>query len=251
MYAHAHSSRWGRIAVIAAVVFVVGMLALPATAAARTVTRIVVAKSVTVDNSDPLVSAWPKAMTVKLQRRLSSGSYRGFSGTVKCYFYNDDHEWEYVSKHYGSTMTFKLPQRGKYKFRYAGSSTKQPCTAYCSVKEDIGFVIDAHGAVVTPVEGSSTESWVTLTYSLTWNTNAWDGRVWLGSDMDFGNTEAVYCYYERRLQAPGDVEFTFRVKNEEILPTLYEETWAYADWDDWSEPSYVVEESISNTYPMN
>jgi hypothetical protein len=187
-------------------------------------------------------------VTVKLQRRLSSGSYKGFSGTVKCYRANEFGEYVYVMKRYGSTMTFPLPQRGKYKFRYAGSSTKKPCTAYSTVKEDIGFVIDAHGPVVTPVEGSLTQKWMTLTYTVNWNTNAWNGGAWVGSDMSFGFAAGVWCYYERLLQEPGDVEFAFKLDESEITSELYEGVWAYVDPD--ADPYIVYEEEI-NEYPMN
>jgi hypothetical protein len=231
MNAHGSSSKWGRLALVAVALVAAVTLALPASALARTVTRLVVVKSVTVDNGDPLATAWPYSLTVKLQKRVTSTHYHALSGTVKVYRYDvDDSLYHYVMKRTGSTISFPMPSRGKYKFVYSGSSTMKPCTAYSTLYEDIGFELAATGMSVTPF--SPTQSWITFTYTASWNTNAWTAPVWFSSDMYFGTTESVWVYYERRLQAPGAVEFTFKIDNSEILPELWDSARAYISYRD-------------------
>jgi hypothetical protein len=249
MNAHGGSSRWGRLALVAVAVIVAGTLALPAAALAKTVTRLVVAKTVTVDNGDPGTTAWPKALTVKLQKRITSTHYHALTGTVKVYLYDvDDEAYYFVMSRKGSTISFPIPGRGKYKFVYAGSGTMRSCAAYSTLIEDIGYALATNGVSVTAVSGSATQSWVTLSYTVGWNTNAWDDRLWFGSDMWFGNTEAESLYYERWLKGPGTVEFTFKVNNVDILPHLFDDAWAYVDKHD---DPYVAESSdLENVYDM-
>jgi hypothetical protein len=249
MKAHGGSSAWGRLALVAVAVVAAVTLALPVSALAKTVTRLVVAKTVTVDNGDPLVTAWPHALSVKLQKKVSTTKYVALSGTVKCYLYDvDDKAYYYVMKRTGSTLSFPLLERGKYKFVYAGTSTKKPCSAYCVVMEDIGFDLAATGMTITPVSGSQTESWITLTYTADWNVNAWDAPVWFGSDMGFGTTESFEVYYERRLQEPGAIEFTFKVENSQIEAHLYDNAWAYVSLRD--NPYIIDSEDLQNVHDM-
>jgi hypothetical protein len=245
MDAHEGPSRWRRLALVAVAVIVAGTLALPASALAKTVTRLVVLKTVTVSNTDASATAWPYGLTVKLQKKVTSTHYHALTGTVKVYLYDVDDRAYYLVPitRKGSTISFPMPERGKYKFVYAGSSTTKPSTAYCTVMEDIGFVI-GHGSVsVTPVGGSLTESWVTHTFTAGWNTTAWDWRVWFGADMWFQTSDSETLYYERWLKGPGTVEFTFKINNVDILEYFFDNAYAYvADWDD----PYIAEGTVEN-----
>jgi len=243
MHARGGSENWVRLSLVVVAVIIAGTLAMPATALAKTVTRLVVAKTVTVANGDASATVWPRALTVKLQKRITSTHYHALSGTVKLYRYDvDDHIYRYVMSRRGSTVSFPIPGRGRYRFVYSGSSTMRSCTAYSTVFEDIGFDVAFSGISVTPA--SPTESWITLTYTADWNTAAWDGRVWFGSDMSFGTTESEALYYERWLKAPGAVEFTFKIDNADIEPVLYDSAIAYVDDDD--DPYILDSEWIDN-----
>jgi hypothetical protein len=247
MNAHGGSAKWVRLSLVAVAVIVAGTLAMPAAALARTITRLVVAKTVTVSNVDASATAWPKALTVKLQKRITSTHYHALSGTVKFYRYDvDDHIYRYVMSRRGSTVSFPIPSRGRYKFVYAGSSTMRSCTAYSTVFEDVGFDVAFSGISVTPA--SPTESWITLTYTAGWNTAAWDGRVWFGSDMWFGTTESETLYYERWLKVPGAVEFTFKINNADIEPVLYDSASAYVDERD--DPYILHGDWVDNVHYM-
>jgi hypothetical protein len=250
MNAHEGSSRWGRLSLLAVAVIAAVTLALPATALAKTVTRLLVAKTVTVDNGDPNATAWPYALTVKLQKRVSGSHYHALTGTVKVYKWDlDDEAYYFVMSRKGSTISFPMPERGKYKFVYSGSSKLKASSAYSTVLEDVGFALTSTGFSVAPVVGTTTQTWVTVSYTADWNVNAWDWRVWFGADLDFGNTEAERVYYERWLKAPGAVEFTFKVNNVDLLPILYDTAWAYvADRDD---PYIVDSEPLSTIHYMD
>jgi len=250
MNAHAGSSKWGRLALVGVALVVAVTMALPVAALAKTTTRLVVAKSVTVDNGDPLVTAWPHALSVKLQKRTSTGRYVALSGSVKVYLYDvDDEAYYYKMKKTGSTISFPLPQRGKYKFVYSGSSKMKSCTAYSTLFEDIGFGLTPTGFGTAAVPGSPTETMITLSYGVDWNTNAWDAPVWFGSEMDFGTTESFDVYYERRLQVPGTVEFTFKINNADIEAHLYDDAWAYVSLHD--DPYIIISPDLENVRDMS
>jgi hypothetical protein len=232
-----------RLALVAVAVIAAVTLALPAVALAKSVTRIVVAKTATVHNPDAGTTAWPYSLTVKLQRRISGSHYHALSGTVKVYRWDvDDEAYGYLMSKKGSTISFSIPERGKYKFVYSGSGTMKPCTAYSTIMEDVGFTIVSDGMTVTPV--NATQSWITVAYTVGWNTTAWDWRPWFGADLDFGNTEADNVVYQRWLKAPGAVEFTFKVNNVDILTQLYDNAWAFVDPDD---DPYIVESQALHT----
>ena len=107
---NARSWKGGRLALLALGVVVAGMLfALPATAYAKYTTRIVAASSVTVVRDTPGVNPWPKALSVKLQKKVS-GTYRSLSGTVKLYRYDPvDRKYVYVSSRTGLERLLQPP----------------------------------------------------------------------------------------------------------------------------------------------
>jgi hypothetical protein len=248
----AHEGSWnrGRLALVAVAVTAMLMLALPASALAKTVTRLVVATNVTVDNGDPLATAWPHGLTVKLQKKVSKTRYAALSGTVKVYRYDlDDKAYHLVMSRKGSTISFPMPDRGKYKFVYSGNSSTKSSTAYSTLFEDIGFGLTPTGFGTAAVPGSPAETMITLTYAVDWNTNAWDAPVWFGSEMDFGGTESFDVYYERRLQEPGTVEFTFKIDNSEIEAHLYDDAWAYVSLSD--DPYIIESPDLQNVRDMS
>ena len=72
--------------------------------------------------------------------------------------------------------------------------------------------------------------------------------MWFGSDMGFGTTESFEVYYERRLQEPGAIEFTFKVENSQIEAHLYDNAWAYVSLRD--NPYIIDSEDLQNVHDM-
>ncbi len=140
--------RRGRLASLIVAVVVVGALAvLPVTAyAAKATTRIVAVKSMTVNRNTLGVNPWPKALAVKLQKKITSTHYHALSGTVKLYRYDPQaRAYKLVASKKGSSLSFSLPGRGKYKLYYAGSSKAKAATAYTAVYETIGVSVSDAG----------------------------------------------------------------------------------------------------------
>jgi hypothetical protein len=129
-----------------------------------------------------------------------------------------------------------MPQRGKYKFVYSGSSSTKPAVAYSTLYEDIGFSLTLVDMVVS--SASPSQSFITFTYTGTWNTNAWTAPVWFSSEMSFGTSGGFDVYYERRLQVPGTVEFTFKLDNTEIGTELFDTAREYVSPND---DDYIIE----------
>jgi hypothetical protein len=239
------SGKDGRLALLAVAVVVVGaMLALPATAyAAKATTRIVAVKSMTVNRNTSGVNPWPKALAVKLQKRISATHYHALSGTVKLYRWDptagDAGAYRLVASKKGSSLSFSLPGRGKYKLTYAGSTAAKASTAYSAVYETIGVVVSTPVITIDPI--SATQYWVNVKYNLNWNTEAVNGPVvlvyegWFEDTADEVYTAWIYC--ERDTSAPQAVEFNYKVASADVQPDLKTEGSTYVD--DWYRGAYV------------
>lgn len=230
MNAHA----WRRLAPLVVAALVVGMLAAAPTPAfaAKAVTRIVAAKSVTVNRSTPGVNPWPKALTVKLQKRITSTHYHALSGTIKLYRYDPvQRAYKYVTKKTGSTVTFKLPGRGKYKLYYAGTTSTRSATAYTKVYETVGLAISAPVIAIEPIP-ATTQSMLSVTYRINWNKEAVP-RVILVHQSAFweGETDGSWIWFEHRCDTTGTVEFNHKVENSEIMDNLWSWRWSYVEPD--------------------
>jgi hypothetical protein len=218
-----HPSTRTRLTLLAvAVVAAAALFAMPTTALAHSATRIVVASETILDNMG--VSPFPYALTAKLQRKISGTHYHALSGTVKVYRYNPDTGlYVYKTSRKGSTVSLPIPERGEYKLVYSGSHTTKACTAYTTVYETIGDTITGPTISIDAVEGSLTQSWVTLKYIVGWNAAAWDDAVvftceaWF--ENDFGD-QGAWVYAERKMVETGTVEFDFKVENSELLARL-------------------------------
>ncbi len=123
----------------------------------------------------------------------------------------------------GSSLTFSLPGRGKYKLYYAGTSKTKPATAYTGVYETIGMTISAPDITIEPIP-ATTQSWVNVKYDVNWNTEA-VGEVALWHEQAFkdGDNYRSYIGSEHSCVAPGVVELNHKVENSDISSTLW--TW--------------------------
>jgi hypothetical protein len=243
-----------RAALLAAAVMVAALVALPATAYAHSATRIVVAASKTVDRSTPGIDPWTTAtLTARLQKRITSTHYHALSGTVKLYVWDmHDEVYAYTGlSRKGSSVSFPLSGRGKYKLVYGGSSTTKASSRVSTVYENVGLTLSAPTVSITPVAGSLTQSWVTLAYTVGWNTEAWGGRVvvdteaWFQNDVDY---EGIWIRYENEPWAPGTVEFNVKVANTDIMLNL--RSYAYAYVDEWYDPYVIASAYVDDTYPV-
>jgi len=235
----------GRLALLAtAIGLAVALVALPTAAFATTkaTTRIVVVKNLTVDNGDPNVDPWEStSLSVKLQKKTSSG-YKSLTGTVKMYWSFDGKTWTAVDSRRGSSLVFPIYGHGKLKFYYAGSSTTKSCAAYTNVWETVGdtFSLVENGITVESIPGSSpAKSMVSVRFNVNWNTNAWDGPVMVGfagwlhdGPEDFG---VAYSEQYREFEAPGEVEFNYKVLDTELRSDLHYEAnpYVYDSYDPW------------------
>lgn len=251
-----NAKTWRRMAPLLAAVFAVGMLlAVPSTAyAAKGVTRIVAAKTVTVNRDTPGINPWPKSLSVKLQKRITGTHYHSLAGWVKLYRWDpmagENGAWDYETKKYGSSVTFKLPGRGKYKLYYAGTSTTRSATAYSGVYETIGLTVSAPVIEVEAIP-ATTQSWVTLKFDVNWNKEAVDG-VLLWAEQAFikdGTDYVSYIGFEHECVTTGTVEFNHKFENADMTGELW--TWrrGYAGW--WLRGEYVkTPAGVEGTYPI-
>jgi hypothetical protein len=230
-----HPSHRTRLAACAvAVAAAAALVSMPATALAHSTTRIVVAAETILDNMG--VSPFPYALSAQLQKRITATHYHALSGAVKLYRYDTaTGKYLYVGHRDGSTVSLSIPQRGKYKLVYAGSATAKPCAAYATVYETIGDTIASPSFTFDAVQGSATQSWVTLRYVVGWSTAAWSDAIVFTCEAwfeDHAEAQGVWVYAERKMVAPGPVEFSFKIENSEKLGHLKADGKIYMEYFD-------------------
>jgi len=235
-----------RLALLAVAALVaIALVAIPTTAfAAKATTRIVPAKKTqTISRNTPGTNPWPVSLSAKLQKKVS-GTYRALSATVKLYRWDpqvgDSGAYVYLGSKKGSSVTFSLPGRGKYKLTYAGSTKTKSSLAYSDVYETIGATVSTPTITLGSVDGTTTQSWVNVKYNVNWNTQAHDGPVILSYRAYFEDADsiAVWVDFEREFNAPGMVEFNYKVNNSELLDDL--NTWGYVYVDEYFGGNHIV-----------
>jgi hypothetical protein len=247
--------RHGRLG-LAAVAAIAALVALPATAYAHSATRLVAVKTMTVDNSTLGLNPWPTTtLDARLQKRITRTHYHALTGTVKLYQWDDYDEVYYYTgiSRRGSSVSLPLPGRGKYKLYYAKTSKTLASSAYATVYEDIGLTLDVPEITLSAVESSSTQSWVTITYAVNWNPEAWSGRVVVATESYFEDPlddlyEGVWIYYENEALAPGSVEFNYKVANADALGVLASDGNAYVL--DYYDPYIKPAEQMSSEWTV-
>lgn len=241
----------GRLVLLAVAIIVVGMmLAVPATAyGAKSATKIVAVKTMTVDSSNPAVNPWPKSLTAKLYKKISGKGFRALSGTMKLYRWDPqaksgDGAYALVASKKGSKVSFSLRGRGKYKIAYAGSSKTRPATAYTGVYESFGLTVSKPVISIEPI-AATTKSWVNVKYDVDWNVEldaplmlSYDG--WFEDDAD--EKYSSWVSYEREIWAPQSVEFNYKVENADVLDLLKTEGIAYGL--EWYRGDYVTSSAL-------
>lgn len=195
-----------RIAALAAAVGLAALVMAPtaAFAATKAATRLVVVTQTIVDNSAPGVTPAAPNVTVKLQKKVS-GKWVALKGAIKLALYDSlDSSWTTLSTKTGSSASFPLYVRGRYRVTYAGSSTAKPATSYTKR-------IDMVGGAITPVSVTRSdldETWtqITASYNCTWNVDAFplfdsDTQLEFQFYGTYDNGNNLDPYYS------GDVEF--------------------------------------------
>ena len=239
----------GRPVLLVACLAVAALVALPASAYAKTTTRIVAATSTTVVRDTAGVNPWlTKTLKATLQKRITSTHYHGLSGIVKLYKLNLDtqaYAYTRISRKSSSagSVTFPIAGRGKYKLYYAGSSTMRAATKYSTVFENIGLTVSAPTITFEQI-GTTARFWVNATYTVGWNTEAWDpmaegAAVSLEMEAFFRDVpdeyEGDWVWYQRDFMEPGTVEFNYKVAESQVTeyPVLQTHASAYVDqtWD--------------------
>lgn len=213
-----------RLAVLLVAVLVAGMLAAVPSAGYTTkaVTRILAAKTLVVNNDVPEVDPWPKSLTVHLQKRITSTHYHALFGTVNLYVQEPGGPgYHWIATKRGSTVTFSLPRRGKYKIYYSGTSTTRPATAYTEVYETVGFEITTPSVSVTAVPG--TDSPVLRVVCRVWWNESAVPRLWLKQQTDLYADDtyddpAARLRFEHECVSPGVVEFLHPIEGWERYP---------------------------------
>jgi hypothetical protein len=238
------SSSRAKLALLVVAAAVAGaLIALPATAyAAKSVTRMVVIKSLTVHNDTKGVNPWPRALGVKLQKRITGTHYHALKGTVKLYRYDPNvPSYKQVSSKTGSSLTFSLPGRGKYKLYYAGSTSTKSATALTGVYETIGATLGTPVVQFSSVDGTTTQTWVSVKHDVSWNTDAAKGPVWVSCEGWFKDSAdtlySTWFFYEREYHNPRTVEFNFKAESSDMLDFLVTEGHVYMAW--WDRGDYV------------
>ncbi len=220
------------------------MLALPATAlAAKASTRIVAAKTTTVDRSTPGTNPWPVTLSAKLQKKVS-GTYRAYTGTVKLYRYDPaEGRYVYITSKKSSNPSFEIARRGRYKLYFAGSSTAKSCVAYSSFRENIGLALgEPTIEVVNPSPGVAR---VSVAYPVSWNAEAFDGLIkveYMGMFDDSATIEyeaGSYTYSQREIATQRTLTFTYDIEQSEYLDTL--DTLGTIYIDPQFDGGYIVE----------
>lgn len=250
----------GRLAVLCVAVTAAGLLvSLPATAyASKATTRILAVSIVTVNRDTPGVNPWPKTLAVKLQKRVSGTHYHPLVGTVTLYrlnpLYGSSGSYRRVgSPTKGSSLTFSLPGRGRYKLYYAGTSTTKASTKYTGVYETVGLTLGDPDITFESVAGTTTQTWVNVKYNLSWNTEALDavGMLYDGWFEDaVGDEYTEWVHYERERYTSGIVEYNYKVENADMMD--YIDTRASAEVGWWNRGAYVktpAEHSYRLTVP--
>jgi hypothetical protein len=218
------SAKRARSAVVVAAAVLFSMVALPAGAYARVTTRIVTAKTFIVHSETQGTTGWPVTITAKFQKK-SGTHYVAAYGTIKLYLWADGHygyAYQYIGSKKGSSVSFSIGERGKYKLVFAGSSTAKPCTAYSWAMEDIGLVIGTPVLDVgarTLVGSGPSAHYIRLVHvrcALDWNTTANPMGFYLTCTTSvYGGVDNWYVL-DRWLSRPGEVEYWYAVSDDEV-----------------------------------
>jgi hypothetical protein len=210
--------------VVAAAAALLSVVALPAGAYAHVTTRIVTAKTITVHSETPGTTGWPVTITAKFQKK-SGTHYVAAYGTVRFYVWADGHygyAYQYLGSKKGSSISFSIGERGKYKLVFGGSSTAKPCTAYSFVTESVGLVIGTPVLEVGPrtlIGSGPSAHYVRLVHvrcALNWNTTANpQGFHVLCTTFVYGGIDNQ-SVLDRYLARPGDVEYWYAVTDDEV-----------------------------------
>ena len=239
---------------IVAVVAGTALMAVPFTALAKTTTRIVVASSTTVQDTQDS-APWPVALKAKLQKK-SGSRYVALRGSVKVYRYVlASKSYSYVgTKKTSSTgsVSLTIPKRGKYKIVYAGSSAMKASTSFSTVREMIGYFIGEPTVTFNWIDGTVNDM-VELRYDLNWNTAAWDGpvtlcyRAWFEGLYMGQNSYDVWVDFDRETFSQGSVLFDYQVDTDELLSVMKTHAQAYVDpsLDPYIAPSPVLVREIA------
>jgi hypothetical protein len=163
-------------ALLVAAAFTLALAVTPAPALAKVSTRIVVPSLVTVDNTVQGVEPTAPVITAKAYRKKGA-VYVALSAHLHCYFV-DSHTGatSLVGQATGSRVSFALSRgRGEYRVTYGGSHTYHSAKATTTRVDMIGVVVSE--PVVTVDVLDATYSLATLSWDVTWNTDAYAGPV--------------------------------------------------------------------------
>jgi len=254
---HRGSTARIRIAAIAAAVSLAALVFAPtaAFAATKAATKIVVSKSsVTVDWGTPGVTPATPTVGVKLYKK-SGTKWVALKGKVTMTFQSDSTgAWAGALAKTGSSLSFSLPARGRYRFVYAGNSTTKPATSYTKRVDLIGESITPLGVSRADVDETWTQ--VTASYAVTWNVEAFhpdaDSRALAFSFYGtFDNQSLIEPLYSgdvsfyQALWQPGTIWISYRIRTEDI-PTVGDVKF-YNDCTVESESPYI-ETSLDSEY---
>jgi hypothetical protein len=217
----------GRLAIIAAAIVVVGLVALPATALAKITTKISVTSGVTVTNMTPGTTPTVPVISAKLSYKKGS-KYYSLSGKVTLYFVNPETDkLERITSETGKSVGFALTKRGEYRLVYSASSKSKYKSAKATTRrwDEIAAAPVEPTVEVTPID--DTYSRVSVTYDVDWNTEAYAGPAsfsyvgfYVDDPEDYSSIPRLMAVFNRDVEAPESVEFTYRVKTAQAVGTL-------------------------------
>jgi hypothetical protein len=190
---------------------------MPATASAKTATKIMTVNQVVVDNSVAGRDATVPVVTANLMRR-KNGKWVSLGGcVVKCYLISGGRR-TLVGRQTGSRVRFALAERGMYEIVYSGSRTFKASKAHTSRYDRIA---EPTPDPVISVEEAADPRFVDVdvTYELWWNTEAYDGPfslIFLGMfsttpDDPESSVLGQSAMFARSIDAPESVHFSYRV----------------------------------------
>ena len=242
---------------IAAMVAAVGLTALvmapmAAFAATKAATKIVVSKSQVVANwSTPGVTPAAPSVTVKLYKK-SGTKWVALKGAIAMQMENATTKaWgPKLTAKPASSVAFALPNRGRYRFVYAGTGTTKPVTAYSKRLDLIGESI----TLETVRRADLDETWtqVTASYVVTWNTEAFlpdaDAKPlefsFYGTFDNMSLDTPLYSgdvVFYQQMWEPGTAWISYRLRTEDIPPDLAPDvTKFYFDCRMLSDDPYVT-----------
>lgn len=203
------------------------LLALPANAMATSKkTKIVVTSYVTVDNTDPSVTATNPVVTAKPYYWTGS-TWKAISLPVTLYRQSNlTGLYSKVTSIKGSAVKFTLSSPAQYKVQWAGNSYY--AKSYASTKRYDKVVSDFS---VNLALGSSDATYTTLilTTNAQWNANAttakpyidYYGEFWTGDPMsDLTADYGVDFEVSQTLSGPGTYVSTVTLRNQDLLSFL-------------------------------